>query len=63
MHYQNNFNNLKKINLKFFFVVEKMHSSSNSDVISVVLVPQKKGIFLKHSEYEVRNFINFTNGD
>lgn len=25
------------------------------DVISVQLVPEKKGLFLKHSEYEVRN--------
>lgn len=26
------------------------------DVIGVQIVPEKKGLFLKHSEYEVMNF-------
>lgn len=27
------------------------------DIITVQLVPEKKGLFLKHSEYEVRNLV------
>lgn len=32
---------------------EKANNSNDHDVIIVTLVPQKKGLFLKHSEYEV----------